>query len=149
MADGFRFDVEGLPDFLRALSAGSKEFQRELRKESRDLVKDVAEEARFNALKTGRPQMAALSDTIRAKSDRVPSVAAIAARRVTSSGAQAGDFFKGANFGDTTGRFRQFPGPIPGGSSIYPAMRATEPDILDAYFDAVGRLWMKHAQGGG
>ena len=140
----YRFEVEGLNDLLKMLNQGSREFTKELRKASRRIVGPVAEEAQYNALKTGRPQMIALSDTIRAKSDRVPVVAAIAARKVTSSNARAGDFFRGANFGDNDGRFKQFPRPIPGGSSIYPAIRAQDESIKDEFYEAMNVLWLKH-----
>ena len=140
----YKFEVEGLYDLLKMLNQADREFTKELRKASRRIVGPVAEEAQYNALKTGRPQMIALSDTIRAKSDRVPVVAAIAARKVTSSNARAGDFFRAANFGDDTSRFRQFPRPIPGGSSIYPAIDKQDENLKDEFYAAMRELWFAH-----
>lgn len=67
------------------------------------------------------------------------------AKRVTSSGASAGDLYFGADFGAHRHNHPQFPNtpPVKGGRTIYREIDGREREIADAYFDAVERVFKK------
>lgn len=133
-------EVDGLNDMLRMLRGAPPELSKNLRRESKAIAGIVADDAQSRARRESK-QLAATARTIRAVSDRVPTVKAGGARRVTSSGASASDIYWGANFGTKANRYPQFPRREPGGRTIYPAIRAAREEIADRYLDAVKDVW--------
>lgn len=132
-----RVEFEGLNELLRAMKG---DISKEMRKRSREIAEPVAEEARFNALKSGMPMLQALAPAVGTKSDRIPTIRAGMSKKLTSSGAPANAFFRGAEFGNQGG-YRQFGRAVGGGRSIYPAVMENQDLIADVWFAAVEEVF--------
>ena len=115
----------------------------DVKSQIRDAAQSVAEyiaaDARARARRSNK-QLAATAQTIRASRDRIPTVKAASARRVTSSGAKAHEIFWGAEFG-TTGAFPQFPRRVREGRSIYPAIGEHRDEAARMYLDRIERVF--------
>lgn len=130
--------IKGMNELLRATKG---DLSSQMRKKSRAIAQPIAEEAQSLA-RRGTPTMRALAPAIRAKSDRVPTVMAGTARRLTSSRQPNNRFFLGAEFGDgTKGKYKQFGRPIGGGQSVYPAVWANRDNTARQWLDAVEEVW--------
>ena len=86
----FDYAIDGLNEVLRALKALPKEGQNELRQASNDIAsRHMAPAWRNAALFAGEPWGSVISDSVRVKRDRIPSVAIGGNRAQFSGGATA------------------------------------------------------------
>jgi len=140
MAKAVTVKIEGLNDLLRATKG---DLSKQMRQKSKAIAEPVAAEARKLAGR-GTPVMQALAPAIKAKSDRLPVVVGgTMAKRLTSSRQPNRAFFLGAEFGDDTGRYRQFGKPKKGGQSVYPAVWANRDNTARQFLDAIEEVWSK------
>lgn len=138
--------VQGLN---KALSRLPKEASAELRKASKAIAKDIADEAAGKA--RGQGGVAALvAPTIRAASDRVPVIKMGSSKKLPESGSgwthgrsgsrqTIGDVIWGAEFGGgarpTTQQFLPHKGTV--GYFLWPTVRDNSDDMQDRYSEAL------------
>lgn len=138
-----RVEIEGLNGFLRDMNRADRALTKEVRLASKGIAYWVAEGARRRA-RRGPPQLAAIAETIKPVSDRIPSVRAAGAKRVTSRRIPAHLIYFGADFGAHRRNWPQFPHtpPVEGGRTIYPEYWSRKDQVADDYLDAVQRVFM-------
>ena len=133
--------VEGLKPVLRQLSRLGPDLNRELRASSKEIAAEEASKIRAAA---GSDQLsAAVATTIRARSDRLPSIVGGGARRLSSlsGNPRAGEVFFGAEYGGgkrkTTRQFRPHRGRA--GYFVWPTLRDDQEHMLVRWSEAVER----------
>lgn len=149
--------IEGGRETLRAFSKLGKEASKALRDANKEISRDLAEKIRA-AAEASDDQSAAVAPSIRARSDRVPSVQAGGGRRAThqrrrSRGqdyTRASDLIYGANFGATF--LHQFR-PHNGGAGqddywFFRTVEANQPRITAVWVETADRLLSEWGTGG-
>lgn len=140
-------ELEGLQPMLRAFNTYGKEANAELRKASRSIAQTTVTAAKSTA--GSIPQQAPLvADTLRTKSDRVPSIIMGGAKLVGSRRKPAGSFMYGAEFGGRSGpRTQQFlPHRGREGYFLFPTLRARGHHDTIVYLqalDGLGDKWSR------
>ena len=136
--------VEGLKPLLKTLSRLGKETNARIRTAAKAIAADEAPRLQ-SAAQSSSKQSKAVGVTVRARSDRVPAIAAGGAKRVNVSGLKgksrpsAGAIFFGAEFGGqkrkTTMQFRPHRGRK--GYWFWPQLRADQDQMMRRWADAV------------
>jgi hypothetical protein len=130
--------IEGLKEVLRACNKLGKDANKELRKSAKEIAARTADEGKARAMGLGGVQRLA-AESVKATSDRVPSITMGGSRGLGHRKTPAGSIFFGAEFGGgmrpTT---RQFP-PHLGqhGYFIWPTIRARKDRDLALYSRAL------------
>jgi ABC-type nitrate/sulfonate/bicarbonate transport system substrate-binding protein len=149
--------IDGARATLRAFSKLGKDANKALREANKEISRDLAGKIAA-AARASDAQSAAVAKSVKAKSDRVPSVEAGGRRLATkqrrrSSGqrkTQAGDLLFGSNFGATfLPQFRRHNGGA--GSDdywFYSTVEENEPRIVKEWEDARDRLLSEWGSGG-
>ena len=103
------YAIQGLNEILRALKNLPKEGQDELRKASQDIAaRHMAQGWRNAALFAGDPLGPIISDSVKTKRDRIPSVTIGGNRPELSGGATATMLRSPSNTGNARGSFAPF-----------------------------------------
>ena len=141
--------VVGLKETLRAFSRLGKEANKSLRERSKELAQVIADKAQ-SAGRSTDAQSALVAPSVKARSDRVPKIAAGGAKRVGRHGTPTHKIFFGAEFG--ANRLKQFK-PHTGreGRWLYPTVRENIEENAKAFqdiLDDVAREFTKGDAGG-
>lgn len=133
--------VDGFRDTMRAFSRLGTDFNRELRARSKEVAADEVTRLVGAANRDGSKLAKAVGASIRAKSDRIPTIQAGGRKKVRVSGKKlrdapsAGQVFYGAEFGGrkrkTTMQFRPHRGRA--GYFVSPQLRRDEQRMLAAF----------------
>lgn len=130
--------MSGIEGLNRALRGLDKDAKRELTEASKDIVEDVAQDARSRAAGLGRGWKY-LGPTIKAQKSSKPSIKLGGNRLIkgrSGSKQTIGDLLYGTEFGSL--RYTQFP-PWEGkeGYALWPAVREHEEDTAERYSAAL------------
>ena len=132
--------VDGLNDVLRALRALPKEAQKELRQASGEIAsRYMAPAWRNAALFAGEPWGSVISDSVRVKSDRIPSVQIGGNRAQFSGGATA----TMVRYPSDTGKRRNSFAPFEKTDWISLVRGTYQPKAFRAWGEAVDRIVRK------
>lgn len=132
---GSRIVVDGYKECVAAF----RKLPRDASAEIRDASSKIAdlEVAAIRSAAGGNRQAAAAATSLRARRDRFPALVIGGARRVTSSGARAGDLLFGAEFGagpTTPGGFRPHRGTT--GYFLFPTLRRDSTRMYAEWLEA-------------
>lgn len=135
-------EVQGLKELLKDMNRLGPAFSREVRVASKKIATDEVPRLK-SAANSSDKLSAAVGVTVRARSDRVPSIVAGGAKRVAvSTKPKAGDVFFGAEFGGgkrkTTRQFRPHQGKR--GYWFWPQIREDEKRMVAEWLAAVERV---------
>jgi hypothetical protein len=138
MAKQSAVKIEGVNDVLKMMRKFDKETNRELRARSKEIAADVARDIQ-SAGRGG--QSAAVLSSVRAVSDRLPTIRAGGAKKAgVSGGASVGELL-GANFGSDT--WPQFPSVREPDYFVFATVSRRSPEIfrrwIKAVQDAIGK----------
>jgi hypothetical protein len=142
--------ILGIEETLRAFNRLPKEANKSLRERSKALAQVIAGKAQ-SAGRGSSAQSALVAQTVKARSDRIPKLAAGGAKRVGRNRTPAHKIFFGAEFGAGS-RLPQFrPHLGREGYWLYPTVRANTEETAKAWqdvLDDVAKEWTKDQPGG-
>jgi hypothetical protein len=134
-------EIVGLRECLKAFDEYGKEANREVRKAAQEIVRATATEVKERASGL-EPMQRLASESVRAKSDRVPTIVGGGVKRMGKRKNSAGEFWFGAEFGGggrpTTQMFRPHLGRV--GYFFWPTIRKRSDDDLRLYVKALNEL---------
>ena len=137
-------EVEGLREVLTRLNKLGPDLNREVRVSAKAIAEEEAGRIRSAAGGSGDVVSAAVGATVRARSDRLPSIVGGGARRLhqLSGKPRLGDVFFGAEYGGgkraTTRQFRPHRGKT--GYWFWPQLREDQELMLKQWTEALDRV---------
>lgn len=137
-------EVEGLREVLTRLNKLGPDLNREVRVSSKEIAEEEAGRIRSAAGGSGDVVSAAVGATVRARSDRLPSIVGGGARRLhqLSGKPRLSDVFFGAEYGGgkraTTRQFRPHKGKV--GYWFWPQIREDQELMLQEWAEALDRV---------
>lgn len=139
---------EGFRETLRVLKHLPKEANKELRKRTRELSVLLAQRAKADGMTDPAPQSSDVATTVRAVTDRVPSITAGGTRRLGRNRAPAYKLLFGSLFGSNA--YEQFHRPHAGQSAywFFPVVEKNAADINKAWLAIADSIVRDFAEGG-
>lgn len=139
---------EGIRETLRVLKVLPKDAQKELRVRTRELSVKLAARAKADGMKDSAPQSPDVATTVRAVTDRVPSITAGGTRRLGRNRAPAYKLLFGSLFGSNA--YSQFHRPHAGQSAywFFPVVEKNSADINRTWMQIADSIVRDFAAGG-
>ena len=136
---GSRIVVDGYRECIAAFRKLPRDASQEIRLASTRIAD--TEVAAIRGAASGNRQAQAAAQSLRARKDRFPALVIGGARRVTASGARAGDLLFGAEFGaapTTPGGFRAHRGTE--GYFLFPTLRRDSTRMYAEWLEAAAKI---------